>query len=267
MARIHEAEGDLDGALELFGEAERLYVGDFFPYVRPIAALVTRVWLAQGRVGQALGWARERGLCAHDDLSYLREFEHITLARVLLARYQSERPDGSMLEALGLLERLLQAAEEGKRTGSVIEILVLEALAHQVQGDIPATLVPLSRALALAEPAGYIRIFVDEGPPMVHLLEAAAKHGIAPHYVRHLLTATGPAEDRTPVTQGLLEPMSERELQVLGRLGTAMSGPEIAGELVVSLNTLHTHTKNIYSKLGVNNRRAAIRRAEELELF
>jgi LuxR family maltose regulon positive regulatory protein len=267
MARIREAEGDLDGTLELFGEAERLYVGDFFPYVRPIAALVTRVWLAQGRVGEALGWARERGLSAHDDLSYLREFEHITLARVLLARYQSERRDGSMLEALGLLERLLQAAEEGKRTGSVIEILVLEALAHQAQGDIPAALVPLSRALSLAEPEGYIRIFVDEGPPMVHLLEAAAKHGIAPNYVRHLLTATASAEDRTPVTQVLLEPLSERELQVLRLLGTAMSGPEMAGELVVSLNTLHTHTKNIYSKLGVNNRRAAIRRAEELELF
>jgi LuxR family maltose regulon positive regulatory protein len=267
MARIREAEGDLDGALDLLQEAERLYVGDFFPYVRPIAALVTRVWLAQGRVGEALGWARERGLSAHDDLSYLREFEHITLARVLLARYQSERRDGSMLEALGLLERLLQAAEEGKRTGSVIEILVLEALAHQAQGDIPAALVPLSRALSLAEPEGYIRIFVDEGPPMVHLLEAAAKHGIAPNYVRHLLTATASAEDRTPVTQVLLEPLSERELQVLRLLGTAMSGPEMAGELVVSLNTLHTHTKNIYSKLGVNNRRAAIRRAEELELF
>jgi LuxR family maltose regulon positive regulatory protein len=162
-----------------------------------------------------------------------------------------------MLEALGLLERLLQAAEEGKRTGSVIEILVLEALAHQAQGDIPAALVPLSRALSLAEPEGYIRIFVDEGPPMVHLLEAAAKHGDpawgagrrawevftpspgrrscppdrvlthAPNYVRQLLTATASAEDRPPVTQGLIEPMSERELEVLRLLGTAMSGRKL----------------------------------------
>src|SRR5439155_448370 len=103
-----------------------------------------------------------------------------------------------ILEAVGLLERLLQAAEEGKRTGSVIEILVLQALAHQVQGNIPAALVPLSRALTLAEPEGYVRIFVDEGPPMAVLLEKAAKYGDpawgagnAPHYVRQLLTAFG----------------------------------------------------------------------------
>ena len=108
-----------------------------------------------------------------------------------------------MLEAMGLLERLLQAAEEGERTGSVIEILVLQALAHQMQGDIPAALVPLERALTLAEPEGYVRIFVDEGPPMAVLLEAAAKQGIAPNYVRHLLTAFGKAEDRTPVKQEL----------------------------------------------------------------
>ena len=180
MARIREAQGDLDGALDLLHEAERLYVSDFFPNVRPVAALKTRVWVAQGRLGEALDWAREQGLSAEDDLSYLREFEHITLARVLLAQYKSDRADRSILEAMGLLERLLQAAEAGERTGSVIEILVLQALAHQMQGDIPAALVPLERALTLAEPEGYVRIFVDEGPPMAVLLEEAAKHGIAP---------------------------------------------------------------------------------------
>ncbi len=267
MARIREAQGDLDGALDLLDEAERLYMSDFSPNVRPIAALVTRVWVAQGRLGEALDWARERGLSVSDDLSYLREFEHITLARVLLARYTSDRTEHSMLEAMGLLERLLQAAEEGERTGSIIEILVLQALAHQTQGDIPAALVLLERALTLAEPEGYVRMFVDEGPPMAVLLEEAAKHGIAPHYVRHLLTALGSTSDRTPVKQGLIEPLSERELEVLRLLGTGLNGPEIARELVVSLNTMRTHTKNIYSKLGVNNRRAAVRRAEELDLF
>jgi LuxR family maltose regulon positive regulatory protein len=267
MARIREAQGDLDGALDLLDEAERLYMSDFSPNVRPIAALVTRVWVAQGRLGEALDWARERGLSVSDEPSYLREFEHITLARVLLARSTSNRADHSMLEAMGLLERLLQAAEEGKRTGSVIEILVLQALAHQTQGDIPAALMPLQQALTLAEPEGYVRMFVDEGPPMAVLLEEAAKHGIAPHYVRHLLTALGSTSDRTPVKQGLIEPLSERELEVLRLLGTGLNGPEIARELVVSLNTMRTHTKNIYSKLGVNNRRAAVRRAEELDLF
>ncbi len=174
MARIREAQGDLDGALDLLHEAERLYMRDFFPNVRPVAALKTRVWVAQGRLGEALGWAREQGLSAHDDLSYLREFEHITLARVLLARSKSDRADRSMREAIGLLERLLKAAEAGERMGSVIEILVLLSLAHQIQGDIPAALAPLERALTLAEPEGYVRMFVDEGPPMAVLLEAAA---------------------------------------------------------------------------------------------
>jgi ATP/maltotriose-dependent transcriptional regulator MalT len=253
--------------LVLLHEAERLYVGDFFPYVRPVPALVTRVWVAQGRLGEALGWAREQGLSVSDEPYYLREFEHITLARVLLARSTSNRADRSLHEAVGLLERLLQAAEEGERTGSVIEILVLQALAHQMQGDIPAALVPLQQALTLAEPEGYVRMFVDEGPPMALLLEAAAKHGIAPNYVRHLLTAFGSAEDRPPVKQGLIEPLSERELEVLRLLATGLNGPEIARELVVSLNTMRTHTKNIYSKLGVNDRRAAVRRAKELDLF
>ena len=267
MARIREAQGDLDGALDLLHEAERLYMRDFFPNVRPVAALKTRVWVAQGRLGEALGWAREQGLSAHDDLSYLREFEHITLARVLLARSKSDRADRSMREAIGLLERLLKAAEAGERMGSVIEILVLLSLAHQIQGDIPAALAPLERALTLAEPEGYVRMFVDEGPPMAVLLEAAAKHGTAPNYVRRLLAALGKAEDRTPVKQGLIEPLSVRELDVLRLLRTDLSGPDIARELMVSLHTLRTHTNNIYTKLGVNNRRAAVRRAEELGLF
>jgi LuxR family maltose regulon positive regulatory protein len=273
MARIREAQGDLDGALDLLYEAERLYMGDFFPNVRPVAASVSRVWVAQGRVGEALGWAREQGLSVSDDLSYLREFEHITLARVLLARSRSDRAERSLLEAMGLLERLLHAAEAGERTGSVIEILVLQALAHQMQGDLSVALTPLERALTLAEPEGYVRIFVDEGPPMAVLLETAAKHGDpawgagnAPNSIRHLLTATGRAPDRTPVKQVLIEPLSERELEVLRLLGTGLNGPEIARELIVSLNTIRTHTKNIYSKLGVNDRRAAVRRAEELDL-
>jgi LuxR family maltose regulon positive regulatory protein len=267
LARIREAQGDLDGALDLLHEAERLYVRDFFPNVRPVAALVTRVWVAQRRVGEALRWAREQGLEVSDDLSYLREFEHITLARVLLARYKSDRANRSILETKGLLERLLKAAEEGERTGIVIEILVLQALAHQAQGDIPAALTPLQQALTLAEPEGYVRMFVDEGQSMAVLLEEAAKHGIAPYYVRQLLASTGKASERTPVKQGLIEPLSERELEVLRLLGTDLNGPEIARELVVSLNTMRTHTKNIYSKLGVNTRQAAVRRAKELDLF
>ncbi|MBD2872003.1 helix-turn-helix transcriptional regulator [Paenibacillus sp. IB182493] len=271
LARIREAQGDLNGALELLREAEHLYVSDFFLNVRPVKALKTRVWVAQGRIGEALDWVREEGLSATDDLCYLREFEHITLARVLLARYMSDRADRSMHEASGLLERLLQAAEEGGRTGSVIEILVLQALAHHMQGDIPAALVPLERALTLAEPEGYVRIFADEGRPAADLLEAAMRKGIAPNYVRRILEAFGKDKGRTPEKQVASEPLSEtlsdREHDVLRLLGTDLSGPDIARELRVSLNTLRTHTKNIYDKLQVNSRRSAVRRAEELDLL
>jgi LuxR family maltose regulon positive regulatory protein len=267
MARVREAEGDLDGALDLLDEAERRYINDFFPNVRPIPAMKARVWVAQDRLGEAHGWVRERGLSVEDDLSYLSEFEHITFARVLLAQYAAEREARFLDEATGLLERLLQAAEEGARTGSVIEILVLRALTSQTQGDSPAALASLQRALTLAEPEGYVRIFVDEGPPMASLLRMAAKQEIARSYVRRLLAAVNKSEDTAPGQQGLIEPLSERELDVLRLLGTDLDGPDIARELVVSLNTVRTHTKNIYAKLGVNNRRAAVRRAQELDLM
>jgi LuxR family transcriptional regulator, maltose regulon positive regulatory protein len=266
MARIRQAEGDLSGALDALGEAERLYVGDFFPNVRPVQALRARVLVAQGKLGEALGWARERGLSAEDDLSYLHEFEHITLARVLLARYAAERAEGAIQEATQLLDRLLRAAGEGQRTGNVIEILVLQALAHQAEGDPPAALASLQRAVTLAQPEGYVRIFADEGPPMAPLLRAVAKQGTAPGYVRRLLAAVSRTEDSTPASQELIEPLSARELDVLRLLGTDLDGPEIARELVVSLNTMRTHTRNIYAKLGVSNRRAAVRRAQELGL-
>jgi len=267
QARMKAAQGDLDGALDLLTEAERLHIRTPLPDVRPVAALKTRVWVKQGRLTEALAWVRERGLSVDDDLSYLREFEHITLARVLIARYQRERADHAIHDARGLLVRLLHAAEEGRRTGSVIEILVLQALAHQAQGDIPLALALLEQALTLAEPEGYVRIFVDEGPPMAALLREAAKHTAVPSYVDRLRAAFGQAESPRPITQPLIEPLSERELDVLRLLGTELSGPEIARELVVSLNTMRTHTKNIYDKLGVNNRRAAVRLAEELDLL
>ena len=262
MARIRQAEGDLGGALDLLDEAERLYVGDFFPNVRPVPALKARVWIAQGRLGEALGWAHEQGLSADDDLSYLREFEHITLARMLLARSRGE----PVHQVTRLLERLLLAAEEGGRTGHVIEILVLQALAHQRVGDIPAALACLERALTLAEPEGYVRVFVDEGPPIGSLLRAAEKQGTTRDYVRRLLAAVSQTRQDSPGRQALIDPLSERELDVLRLLGTELDGPAIARELMVSLNTVRTHTKNIYTKLAVTNRRAAVRRAAELDL-
>jgi LuxR family maltose regulon positive regulatory protein len=267
MARIREAEGDARAAVELLDEAERAYVGDFFPNVRPVAAMKARSHLLQGEPAEALAWAAERGLSAHDDLSYLREFEHVTLARVLLALHRTERSESSLQDAARLLDRLLAAAESGGRTGTVIEILTLQALTHQTHGDMPAALVSLERAVGLAEPEGYVRIFTDEGAPMGSLLRALASQGSAGRYARQILAISSTADHDRPSKQPLLDPLSERELDVLRLLGTDLSGPEIARELVVSLNTVRTHQKHIYAKLGVSNRRAAVRQGDELKLL
>jgi LuxR family maltose regulon positive regulatory protein len=266
-ARIRQAEGDLDGALELLTEAERLYVGDFSPNVRPIAALKARVWIAQGKLSEARGWAQQHGLSATDNLSYVQEFEHISLAAVLLAQGVHDGADHTLVEAADLTERLLAAAEDGGRHGLAIEILVVQALARHARGDTSGAMASLDRAVALAEPEGYVRVFIDAGPRIAALLKLAAKQPNAPSYVRRLLAAVVTAEGAATVAQPLIEPLSERELEVLRLLGTDLSGPEIARELVVSLSTVRTHTQNIYAKLGVNNRRAAVRRAAELDLL
>ena len=280
QAYLKEAQGDLDGALTSLDEAERLSIREPLPDVRPIAARRARVWIRQGRWREADDWVREQGLSPDDALSYGREFEHLTLARVLIARYRSDGDEESIRAALRLLERLWQAAEDGGRAGSALEALVLQALTRRAQGDGAAAAALLARALALAEPEGYVRLFVGEGEEMQLLLAAGRgqidkqKHGDRQkliRYVDELLAAFPPtampqSEIKNQDSEWV-EPLSERELDVLRLLATELSGPEIAGRLSVSLNTLRTHTKNIYSKLGASSRRAAIRRAEELGLL
>ncbi|RPI54913.1 MAG: LuxR family transcriptional regulator, partial [Chloroflexi bacterium] len=209
-----------------------------------------------------------------DEPGYLREFEHITLARILIAQYESDQLDGSIHEAVELLERLLQAAEEGGRTGSVIEILVLQALAHEARGNLPAALLPLERALALAEPEGYVRILLDEAPPMARLLYEALSRGIAPDYVRRLLAAvpvSGPERAHPPTLKTheaeWVEPLSERELEVLQLIAEGLTNQEIASKLFLSLNTVKVHTRNIYSKLGAHHRAEAVARARAVGIL
>lgn len=276
MARIQEAQGELDQALDLLDEAEPLYVSDFAPNVQPIRALKARVWVKQGELEKALDWARERKLSIEEEPSYLREFELITYARILLSQYQSDGSISLLHDAMGLLERLFKAADEGGRIGSVLEILILQALAHQLQEDIAATLSSLERALRLAEPEGYVRMFVDEGTAMEALLRKAATSNILPDYAGRLLSAfeaerkgldVETLPSAAPVSGSLIEPLSQRELDILRLFKTELSGPEIAQELVIALSTVRTHTKSIYNKLNVNSRRGAVKRAVELGLI
>jgi LuxR family transcriptional regulator, maltose regulon positive regulatory protein len=265
-ARIRQVEQDLDGALALLDEANHVYVGDYSPNVRPVPALRARVHVARGDLDSADAWARDSGVAVDDDPNYLREFEHLTLARVLLARYASEQEERLLVDAVRLLGRLLPAAEQGGRAPSVIEILLVQAIAHHLRGDVASALDCLPRAVALAEPEGYVRLFADEGPPLASMLRALTKQAAAPRYVGRLLAAMGDTALAGPGQQALVDPLSDRELEVLRLLGTDLSGPDIARELVVSLNTVRTHTKHIYTKLGVSNRRAAVRQGERLNL-
>jgi len=281
MARIREAQGDLGGALDLLDQAERLYDGAFAPNVRPIATRKVRLWVAQGRLGEALGWAHEQGLSVENELGYLREFDHITLARVLLARYLSDRANGSITEVAGLLERLLKAAEEGGRNGSVIEILVLQAIAYHAQDDLPAALLPLQHALVLAEPEGYVRMFIDEGSSMLHLLREASERKIMPDYTNKLLAAfeaeKRKSEDKPDlppaIPEGhrdgefLIESLSQRELKILQLIAQGLSNREIGERLFLALDTIKGHNRVIFDKLQVQNRTEAVARARELGLL
>jgi LuxR family transcriptional regulator, maltose regulon positive regulatory protein len=271
MARIKEAREDLDGALDLLGEAARMYVSSPAPDVRPIAALKTRVWVRQGWLAEALGWARERDVTVDDDLGYLREFEHITLARVLIAHFKREQVDSALRQAMALLERLREAAEAGGRTGSLIEVLALQSLAHEAQGDIAAALVPLERALTLAQPEGYVRIFVDEGPAMRTLLRHAAAGGIASSYTQRLLAAFDDSAQPAPTTAQasavLAEPLTGREVEIVRLIASGMRNQEIADHLFISLPTVKRHIANAYRKLEVSHRTEAVARANELNLL
>jgi len=264
QAQLKEAAGDLETSLALLDEANRVYIQTLVPDLRPIAARKARIYLKQERPDKARAWAAERGLSLTDEVSYLHEFEHLTLARLEIANPLVNT----------LLTRLLQAAEAQNRRGSALDILLVQALAYEAQGNHPQALAALERALSLAEPEGYVRIFVDEGEAMRLLIEKQSRNRDYPlsDYVDKLLAAfTQPvaAPKSTIIRQksDMIEPLSERELEVLKLLRSELSGPEIARQLIVSLNTLHTHTNNIYNKLGVNNRRAAVRRAEELDLL
>jgi LuxR family maltose regulon positive regulatory protein len=281
MARIREAQGDMDGALDLLDQAEHLYDGNFSPNVRPIAVRKTRVWVAQGRLSEALSWTHEQGLSLENELSYLHEFDHITLARVLLARYLSDHVIDSISEVIGLLERLLQAAEKRGGKGSVIEILVLQAISYHAQGDLPAALLPLQRALELAEPEGYIRMFLDEGSSMMQLLREASERKIMPDYTDKLLAAfegekrkneDQPDHSSTPPEghrdgEPLIEPLSQRELEILKLIAQGLSNREIGERLFLALDTVKGYNRKIFDKLQVQSRTEAVARARDLGLL
>jgi len=267
QARLKESQGDLDDALNLLDEAEANYRRGPMPDVRPTATLKARIWIKQNRLSEALGWVKEQNLSSEDELSFLREFDHITLARVLLAQYKKDQENEAIHDAISLLERLSKEAENGNRMGSMIEIRILLALAYEAHNEIPGAIESLEYALSLAEPDGFIRIFVDEGASMAHLLSEAKVRGVMPEFLGKLLDVFGKAENKTPSNQNVIEPLSDREMEILTLIAKGLKNKEVAEKMVISLNTVLYHTKNIYNKLGVNKRTQAILKAQELNLL
>ncbi len=273
LARLKQARGDKTGAHEAMQRAQRL--ANQFDAMDADDVLVAlnqvHLWLIQGNLPAAAHWAQERdpqtGVSPEVEggswFSLLQELEHMVLARVYLAQ---KRPN----EALQVLDPLLQTVETRKQTWVVIMVLALRGLALQAMGHTDQALNALERALALAEPESLVRTFVDEGPNMAELLRHAASQGITPGYVSQLLAAFDTFDEPALApasSQPLIDPLSEREMEVMHLLATHLSSPEIAKKLFISVNTVRSHIKSIYSKLNVHSRLQAIERAHELGLL
>jgi LuxR family transcriptional regulator, maltose regulon positive regulatory protein len=274
QARLKESAKEWEAALELLNEAGRVYVKNAIPLLRPVAAHQARIHLKQRRLDKAQAWAREQGLSTDSEARYLDEYELLTLARVRLA-------EGAFAGVSDMLERLLALAETQKRAGSVIEIRLTQALVEQAQHNRPGALAALEHALALAESEGYLRTFVDEGDALKSLLlDFSATIGqptnLNQHhlngYVNQLLAAF-PRPAALPHSKlaqrqaTMVEPISERELDVLQLIAQGLTNREIGERLCVTLSTVKGHNQRLFGKLQAQHRTEAVTRARELGLL
>jgi LuxR family maltose regulon positive regulatory protein len=220
--------------------------------------------LARGDIDAAARWSQANDLVIDGDFKFHREIEYLSLVRVYLAQKRFD-------QARALAERIYRIAREIGKRQTELEALILLALVFSLQGQTDQAFVPLEKALSMGEPEGYIRIFVDEGTPMARLLYEAATRGIAPDYARRLLTAFPDLESEQAVPPNAqtpefdwIEPLSERELEVLALVAEGLTNREIAHRLFLTLNTVKAHTGNIYGKLSVHSRTQAVARARAL---
>lgn len=269
QARMKQISRDFDEALDLLDEAERLYYVTPVPDVHPIPAMKAHIWIKLGQINNALSWVRDRQLSLDSEVGYLNEFELMTLARIHIAFVETGNTDSPVHELAQLLDRLLEVAETDRRMGSVIEISILQARLQWIQGNREVALTFLRRAFQLAEPERYVRVFVDEGEPMKAMLTEVLAQEIFPSYSQELLRAFEGASgsEPSPISQPLLDPLSDRELEILRLVAEGLSNREVCERLFVALDTVKGHNRNIYQKLQVKRRTEAVARARELGLI
>jgi LuxR family maltose regulon positive regulatory protein len=263
LSQIKMAKRDFAGAKRAFEKGEEVIRSHAVSpgLVNWVRAQQARYWLKLGDIESAVQWVQDSGISAEDEISSFRTSQYRARARVYLAtrRYG---------EALQLLLRLQEHIEAAGRTRSLIQTLVLRALAHQALNDTSQALSALKRALTLTQPEGYARVYLDEGEPMARLLRTGLKAGIAPDYVGQLLAYfPEPSEQSVPGDYALVEPLSERELEVLRLIATGLSNKEIAQELVIAVSTVKSHINHIYAKLKVKSRTQAVARAQAIGLL
>jgi LuxR family maltose regulon positive regulatory protein len=276
LARVRLATGDTQGARDAIRAAEQCQTW-LWPTILSVPACKARFYLAQENLAQAIAWVEDSGLGVDDELRYSftdrhpcgSELDYLTLARVLIARGKSDNASFAYLDnAMRLLVRLHDFAEFGGRKARVMEVLMLQALVWHARGEFEQALSVLGKALSIPHTGDYIRLFVDEGKPMAQLLRLGASQGIQPLYANRLLAAFGSvkAEASAPIGS-LIEPLSDRELEVLRYLASGFSNKAIADQLFVSLATAKWHARNIYGKLNASNRTMAVARARELGIL
>jgi LuxR family maltose regulon positive regulatory protein len=268
LARVKQAQGDWAGAFTALDEMVTR-TRSMMPAAPLMAdSLRAWLWLRQGRLESVERWAHNLGLTAQQDITYSNENDLLTLAQLLLA--QKKLP-----AAAALLQRLIASTENCEHRALCLTAQLWYAVVLDAQGQSREARQALVHVLQQAEPEGYVRLFIDAGLPVARLLYQAIDHDLAPDYARRLLAAF-PQTDWSPqperaqpvaLTEDLIEPLSDRELEVLRLIDQGLSNSEIAAKLVLSTGTVKVHSHNIFSKLGVSNRTQAVNKARALGLI
>jgi LuxR family maltose regulon positive regulatory protein len=275
LARVHQAQGNWQAAWDAIHAAKQCQPW-LWSTILSVEGCQVRLHLAQGNLEAAMAWVQSRNLGVEDELCYSStqrhpigsELDYLTFARILIAYGRTRASKSHLQDAMRLLSRLYEFTKAGGRTIRTMETLILQALAWQAWGDGERAIACLKQALEIPRQGDYIRLFVDEGQPMAQLLRQAASKNIYFNDVNRLLATFGSVEANSLVpVQALIEPLSDRELEVLQNLATGMSNQAIADQLFVSLAAVKWHARNIYGKLEVSNRTQAVARARELGIL